>query len=92
MYDVAAGVLLEKVEAHEGAIWGLTLSPDKVCSHFLLLFFILEKLLIFWVNILTLKIFSSMSLSSSMFSLMSSLKKLGHVVNAVKLQQFNYVS
>eukprot|EP00794_Sanderia_malayensis_P000233 gene233-850_t len=29
LYDVAAGVLLEKVDAHEGAIWGLSLSPNK---------------------------------------------------------------
>ena len=30
LYDVAAGVLLEKIDAHEDAVWGLTLAPDKV--------------------------------------------------------------
>ena len=36
LFDVAAGVLLEKIDAHEGAIWGLTLAPDKVLFRILL--------------------------------------------------------
>ena len=34
LYDVAAGVLLEKIDAHEDAVWGLTLAPDKVIYQF----------------------------------------------------------
>ena len=30
LYDISAGVQLEAVDAHEGAIWGLSLAPDKV--------------------------------------------------------------
>ena len=30
LYDIAAGVQLETIDAHEGAIWGLSLAPDKV--------------------------------------------------------------
>eukprot|EP00795_Rhopilema_esculentum_P017672 gene17672-9326_t len=29
LFDIAAGVTLETVAAHEAAIWGLTLAPDK---------------------------------------------------------------
>jgi len=29
LYDISAGVQLETVDAHEGAVWGLSLAPDK---------------------------------------------------------------
>ncbi|XP_038059666.1 WD repeat-containing protein 3-like [Patiria miniata] len=29
LFDIAAGVLLERVEAHEGALWSIATSPDK---------------------------------------------------------------
>jgi len=29
LFDISAGVLLESIEAHEGAVWGLSLAPDK---------------------------------------------------------------
>ena len=43
LYDIAAGVQLETVEAHEGAIWGLSLAPDKVSLN--LLFSVIDLLL-----------------------------------------------
>lgn len=36
LYDLASGTLLETVDAHDGALWSMSLSPDQVtyrCSH-----------------------------------------------------------
>ena len=30
VFDISSGALLETVDAHEGAVWSLTLAPDKV--------------------------------------------------------------
>lgn len=30
LYDLASGNLLETVDAHDGALWSLSLSPDQV--------------------------------------------------------------
>ena len=30
IFDVSSGDLLESVDAHSGAVWGLALTPDKV--------------------------------------------------------------
>ena len=30
LFDIAAGVMLENVEAHEGALWAIAVAPDKV--------------------------------------------------------------
>ena len=30
IFDVAAGTLLETIDAHQGAVWSVSLSPDKV--------------------------------------------------------------
>lgn len=32
IYDISSGQLLESVDAHDGPVWGLSLSPDKVCK------------------------------------------------------------
>ena len=32
VFDISSGALLETVDAHEGAVWSLTLAPDKVES------------------------------------------------------------
>ena len=29
LFDVGSSQLLEEIEAHEGAVWGLSLTPDK---------------------------------------------------------------
>lgn len=31
IYDIAAGLLLETIEAHGGVTWSICLSPDQVC-------------------------------------------------------------
>ena len=33
MFDIAAGTLLETVDAHSGPVWSISLSPDKVKLH-----------------------------------------------------------
>lgn len=30
LYDLASGNLLETIDAHDGALWSLSLSPDQV--------------------------------------------------------------
>ena len=30
IFDIGNGALLEEVEAHEGAVWSLSMAPDKV--------------------------------------------------------------
>lgn len=32
IFDVGSGGLLEEVEAHTGAVWSVSMSPDKVSS------------------------------------------------------------
>lgn len=32
IFDVGSGGLLEEVEAHAGAIWSVSMSPDRVSS------------------------------------------------------------
>ena len=34
MYDIAAGLLLESIDAHTDAVWSISLSPDKVMHHY----------------------------------------------------------
>lgn len=35
LYDLASGNLLETIDAHDGALWSLSLSPDQVTNHML---------------------------------------------------------
>ncbi len=30
IFDIGGGILLESVEAHTGAVWSISMSPDKV--------------------------------------------------------------
>lgn len=35
LYDLASGTLLETIDAHDGALWSMSLSPDQVTSQML---------------------------------------------------------
>ena len=30
IFDIGAGMLLESIEAHSGAVWSISMAPDKV--------------------------------------------------------------
>ena len=32
LFDLAAGTLLETVDAHQGAVWSVCIAPDKVLN------------------------------------------------------------